>query len=130
MLAALMTLALAQATGEPPQDNLPVAGLWELKSVTVNGRAATKPEMATLLKAFGGVEAGMAYKFRSNGFGSMNGFGVFCQFFPETKELVVMSDQEGNDQEQPFDARLAGKTLRLGFRDGNRTVAMLFTPGE
>ena len=56
-------------------DSPEFAGIWEMKSVTVDGTAATRAEMATLLKGFGGVEAGMVYKFRSNGFGSLNGFG-------------------------------------------------------
>lgn len=131
-LAAFAASPLA-AVAQAPKTAQSIYGIWELKTVTINGKNVPKgaKELSEMLKLCGGLEIGMVYKIRRNHVMTMNGKDCHFDYMEETKEFdIEFPNEKGEDGGMGMDVKLAGKNLKLSFKDRERKVEMTFAPDE
>lgn len=138
MLTALLLVATAFQT-QAPKVEKSVVGIWVLKSVTIDGRDASKDakELSALLVEHGGVEIGMTYKFRKDQGCKLNDLGAGYVYTSETRDLLIEhTPEDGKEISQTFDVKFDGNNMKLMFKQKEKgkvrgkNVAMIFAPEE
>jgi hypothetical protein len=134
--AALLLFAIAvPAFGQAAKPERTLTGVWELKSVEIEGKPAPEKALPGLLKELGGVEIGMLYKFRKptgedpDADCVLNDFEAGYIYSSDIKDLLILSGVDGKPKKKfRFVVDFVGKNIRLRFKEKQKAVSMTFAP--
>jgi hypothetical protein len=134
--ALVLVLIVTPAFGQEAKSERTLTGVWELKSVEIEGKAAPEKALTGMLKDWGGIEIGMHYKFRrpkgDDDVCVLNDLEAGYEYKADIKELLIIKwEGEGKPPKKlRFLVDFAGKNIKLRFKDKQKTVRMTFSPDE